>query len=511
MKKIILILLILLFIVGTTKAQKETYWWYFGEYAGLNFLNTQTVNTQYGAISGLPTYARGPINTYEGCFTISDKEGNFIFASDGMTVYNKNMQIMANGTGLLGDPSSTQSGIAIPKPGSKTEYYLVTVPAINTANRASGLRYSIVDLSLNGGLGAVTSKNLQLSISPLSEDKVAENLAVVGHANGIDYWMLSRIETKIYVWQITKDGFSTPKTYEVGVRINGQGNLRMTTDGTKFAHVDHHHIVNNVAPVGEGNLTYADFNPDTGIVSNIKVYTTGIRNIYGVEFSPNGEYLYITAVNVDKILQPNGLRSLFVKHVSNLNPPYTPSPHINNHSFNIERGPGGRIFGISGVQTDYSGDQVGTRSLYCILNPDEGGSQFIEIPNFFPSNAAPKLGLPPFITSFFTAGDLEMDPPSVCINQPQEFSMYLNTGTGINSITKLEWDFGDGTAKEIETDMTKLEYTKTHTYTILGTFTFTLTPYRADGTILTDKIQKHDIVVGSCMIPVNHNITNGDY
>ncbi|MBK5721450.1 PKD domain-containing protein [Dysgonomonas sp. Marseille-P4677] len=485
MRKIIFTISILLLISCSVYAQKETYWWFFGRNAGLNFKDTQTVNTQYGAISGIPSFARGPINTYEGCFTISDKDGNFLFASDGMTVYNKNMDVMANGTGLHGNLSSTQSGIVIPIPNTPGKYYLLAVPAFN--NSAAGLTYSVVDLSLNGGLGAVIQKNVKLSLAPLTDSKVAENLAVVGHANGSDFWLASRIATKFYVWHVTQHGFSAPSTYEVGPSIRGQGTLRISSDGTKLVHVDHYNWATNVK-----NLTYADFNTDTGEIRNIRNYETGIRNIYGVEFSPNGKYLYITTANGAE----TELRGLFIKPTDNLNAPYTSI--MNVKSFNVQLGAGGRIYGI----------QSGNTSLWCILNPDEGGSQMVEIKNFFPTNALPELGLPPFVTSFFIPGELILDPPSVCRNVPKPFSIRINTGSGINSVTKIEWDFGDGSPKIIETDMNKQEYVQSHIYKNAGAYTFTLTPYRSDGSPLSDKIIKKEIIVGNCAIPVNHNIIN---
>ena len=57
---------------------KEGNIWYFGEYAGLDFN------------SGSPVaLTNGQLNTNEGCATISDNNGNLLFYTDGMTVYNK--------------------------------------------------------------------------------------------------------------------------------------------------------------------------------------------------------------------------------------------------------------------------------------------------------------------------------------------------------------------------------------------------------------------------------------
>src|SRR5437764_1215512 len=114
MKKI---LLIYLFLICTASfAQKEANNWYFGRNAGVTFNGGAPV-----------AVTNGQLNTLEGCASISDANGNLLFYTDGIKVWNKNHVVMTNGTGLRGDPSSTQSGIIVPKPGSSTIYYIFTV------------------------------------------------------------------------------------------------------------------------------------------------------------------------------------------------------------------------------------------------------------------------------------------------------------------------------------------------------------------------------------------------
>jgi len=104
MKKTYLALIISFFITHSIFSQYETSHWFFGYNAGLNFQ------------SGSPVVEPGgQIQTEEGCSSISDVCGNLLFYTNGVTVYNKNHQVMQNGTGLKGDDSSTQSGIIVPK------------------------------------------------------------------------------------------------------------------------------------------------------------------------------------------------------------------------------------------------------------------------------------------------------------------------------------------------------------------------------------------------------------
>ena len=113
MKKIFLLLI--LFLANLIYPQGEANNWYFGEYAGLSF-NSGVATPLYD----------GQLDTGEGCATISSPTGQLLFYTDGSTVYDRNHQIMPNGTGLLGDTSSTQSAIIVPNPSNPNIYYIFT-------------------------------------------------------------------------------------------------------------------------------------------------------------------------------------------------------------------------------------------------------------------------------------------------------------------------------------------------------------------------------------------------
>jgi urease alpha subunit len=102
--------------ISSLFAQKEANIWYFGANAGLDFN------------SGTPVaLLDGALDTIEGCATISDTDGNLLFYTDGITVFNKNHTIMLNGMGLNGDTSTTQSALIVPKPNDENTYYIFTV------------------------------------------------------------------------------------------------------------------------------------------------------------------------------------------------------------------------------------------------------------------------------------------------------------------------------------------------------------------------------------------------
>ena len=100
-------------------AQNEANIWYFGQYAGMDFN------------SGTPVaLLDGAMNQSEGCATISDSNGDLLFYTDGTTIWKQNHTVMPNGTGLMCDPSASQSGIIVPKPDTPDIYYVFTAQKI---------------------------------------------------------------------------------------------------------------------------------------------------------------------------------------------------------------------------------------------------------------------------------------------------------------------------------------------------------------------------------------------
>src|SRR5256885_14257908 len=98
-------------------AQKEANIWYFGNYGGVDFNSGSPVVLTNSAMSA-----------FEGCTSIANHNGQLLFYTDGMSVWNKNHQIMYNGMGLDGNSSSTQSGVIVPQPGAGNGniYYIFT-------------------------------------------------------------------------------------------------------------------------------------------------------------------------------------------------------------------------------------------------------------------------------------------------------------------------------------------------------------------------------------------------
>jgi len=195
-------------------SQGETNHWYFGWDSGIDFN------------SGNPVAVVGTIKTNEGGASISDANGNLLFYTNGLVVKDRNHNQMPNGFGLMGHSSASQSALIVRKPGSCTNYYIFTTSII-----IGSLRYSEVDMSMNGGDGDIiaASKNILLM------GGITEQLAGTMHSNGTDIWVITRTanNNNIYAYLVTSAGVAAPVMSSAGMAPSSSslGYLKASRDG----------------------------------------------------------------------------------------------------------------------------------------------------------------------------------------------------------------------------------------------------------------------------------------
>ncbi|MFN8287669.1 MAG: gliding motility-associated C-terminal domain-containing protein [Chitinophagales bacterium] len=260
-------------VVFNLNAQFEYSKWYFGNQAGIDFT------------SGTPTVVtNSAMNALDNPASVADSAGNLLFYCDGTQVWNRNHQLMPNGSGLFGHLSGGHAATAIRQPGSYNIYYLVTMTAFGWPN---GLRYSVIDMSLDGGLGDIVSGQKNIAL----KDPASEQVIPVMHANGKDVWLITHewSSTNFNTYLITCQGLqTTPVVSNVGQLRGGNGDnalgqINVSTDGRHVA----------TACYGSSNFELFDFDNSTGTLSNailIPNYTAA----WGLEFSPDGSKLYLT-------------------------------------------------------------------------------------------------------------------------------------------------------------------------------------------------------------------------
>lgn len=283
-KTAILLFIFLGFTSFRLSSQNQNNQWRFGLNGAVDFNTTP------------PTSPAGTaLQTPEGSASIADRStGELLFYTDGLTVWNANNQPMPNGTGLLGGTSlllsSTSAAVIIPKPLSPDLYYIATIDEQSSGN---GVRYSVVDMSLNGGLGDIlpAEKNVLLF------NTTSEKLHVVPTADSCGYWLLTHNNpgNTFAAFKITENGIeTTPVLSSVGgTQGNGAGHVKANSQWNKLA----------MGNLFDATVELFDFNNETGVVSNPLIWDYNFPNslIYGVEFSPDGTKLYVS--NIERIIQ----------------------------------------------------------------------------------------------------------------------------------------------------------------------------------------------------------------
>ena len=278
--------IVILFLLTTSiKAQYCEKYWAFGDSAGLIFQD------------GYTDYFVSGVSAYEASASISDSTGNLLFYTNGENVWNKNHEIMPNGAGLeigLVDDdygsSITQGVIIVPFPNSSELYYIFQLQDYNDP----GIKYSVVDMSLDGSFGDITEKNIKI----YNKD-VTEKLQVIKHGNGRDWWVISHAEpdlaitddsTFIFIkFLITPTGLEGPFEQVYGpldkIPYNGWGEMCFNEMGSKLIYTR------------SNMLDIYDFDRCDGTFYNYtEVMVQESTSIYGAAFSSDGSKIYVTSV-----------------------------------------------------------------------------------------------------------------------------------------------------------------------------------------------------------------------
>lgn len=350
--------------------------WYFGNNAGIDF-------------NPLPEDPAKPIsnpvmNAPEGTATISDRNGQVIFFTDGDKVWNRTNVEIASGIG--GDPNSAQAALIMPVPGDETLYYIFTTKEVYGTGTFE-LRYSLFDLKLNGGTGGIVEQNVLLF------SKSTER--ITGNAN----WLIAHEygNNSFRAYRISQLGISNPVVSSIGsdhsysAAENGQGYMKLGSQD-RLAVVLSTPGVSNVVEI-------FDFADSTGTVTNFR--TANLNNAtgqaYGVEFSPGGNKLYTTLQNGNG----PGTSQIVEFAFDSLSIPRLKTPPINVPGEKlgaIQMGPDGQLYvAVDGKQFLGTIQVVEDTTLVSGFTPNGFGllgatNSNLGLPNFIQTIADPLQG-----------------------------------------------------------------------------------------------------------------------
>ena len=453
MKHIVLNILLLFALITNAQDIKRTAIWYFGENAGIDFNTTP------------PTaLTDGQVNTIEGCASICDTNGNLLFYTDGRTVWNKYHDTMPNGLGLMGNESSTQAALIVPKPETDSIYYIFTTSPDFAVNE--------VNIYANAGKGEVVIKN-KLLVSSVGEKQTATK-----HANGIDYWVVTHgaYNDEYYAFLVTKYGVvECPVISKIGtdfslIDLSGAGAIKINASATMLV----------AALYTLRKIEIFNFNNGTGGLSNsLELIVSGLP--FGVEYSTQENYLYI--VERDKNLTQYDLTSFKEADISNSKKIIFNFPPIS--AYKLQLGLDGRIYVAN----------AGKQQIGVINKPNLSDTLCDFKINGF--DLAPKkslFGLPDFVSSFFYQPSIDFSYTHDCSTNTLAFKGYDT----INATT-YKWYFTKGSKRDSST-------LKNPTYTFPDTGKYTIT-FIASNTNRADTVTKEIFIYPKYTLNLGNDTT----
>lgn len=301
--RILYCILFSLFWVATiAQTQTENSIWYFGN-SGIDFNGTPPTQLTDG---------KGFSNS-----SITDNKGNLVIYTDGKTVWNKNHNIIQNGTdiGVYSDFSYNQrfrpaKTIIVRQPQSDRYFYIFTadyaknyytsprtpfIPIeLNTDRENEGVHFSIVDMEADSGRGAVVQKNVLLFKGSTGK------LAAAQINNSDNFWVVSLQElndsTLLHAYSLTEKGLNIVSVItDVDMEWVSGGQIQFSFGATKLAISEQRQDYNK--HFGDGQFCLFDFDTKTGKALNKKIISAkdskaDFNKTFGLEFSPDGRFIY---------------------------------------------------------------------------------------------------------------------------------------------------------------------------------------------------------------------------
>jgi len=339
LRSLLLFLLPLFISFDAASQSNTTIHWYFGSSPqGLRFSRSDKSASLVDNLA--------PMGTGGGAVASSSVNGDLLFYSDGVNIYDVSNQQMPNGSGLGGNPAGNQ-GVAVAKiPGQDNQYYVF----VNSASEATpgSVSYRIVDMSLAGNavfpspipLGAVTSAtnaplpglaNTAESMTIIPQEGT-ENFFLITHDNGTNTYTVTLF---------TDAGPQTPVTYNVGV---------ITQPGNFSYHAGTHRIA--VSPQESNrNVEILNFNPVTGALTfNQDVPNSAVANavnpaVYDTEWSFSGNYLYISTYGqAGPPLASGNVMQYDLANPTLTMPSILPQPNTIYQSYGLQMAPDSSIY-----------------------------------------------------------------------------------------------------------------------------------------------------------------------
>ncbi|MBE7510748.1 MAG: PD40 domain-containing protein [Bacteroidia bacterium] len=288
-------------------AQGKTHNFLIGYGAVLDSFTTSSYGRllfNYNSVSAIGENRKMPFRITQA--NISDENGNLLMVSNGCWIADATGDTMVNGSGL--NPNSftndycviaprglplSHGNIFLPYPSHPNKYILFHQTGdynASVAGVSTELYYSEIDLLLNNGLGAVTTKNQNIL-----NDNLVWGLAACKHANGRDWWIiaLKDASTLIHKFLLDSSGINYMGAQNLGFPAPFTGNATQTLfspDGNKFAYTSGR---GGGVSTAFHDVRLFNFDRCSGNFTGLEYIAINDSSTgFSLAFSPDSKYLY---------------------------------------------------------------------------------------------------------------------------------------------------------------------------------------------------------------------------
>lgn len=377
---------------------------------------------------------------------------------------------MQNGSGLTSNPSNTQAAVIVPYPGHANLYYIFTPVPYN---------YSIVDMTLDNGNGAIIADKKNILLQTQSSEKISAVYA----ANQKDIWLVTCASGEKYfnAYLITENGISHQPVRSdfsnMGLsNFSGYfGYMKISPDGKRLVTADF-----------SSQFHLFDFDTRTGVVSNLRRIVPPINlggyGSYGIEFSPDGKLLYVADHRGSHSVNQFDISSGNITEIQNSQ--VVLSTNANVALGALQLGPDGKMY-LGRENSPYLGviNFPNVKGAGCNLVPD----------GVFLGGKVSQLGLPGFISSILVNNDISWK--GECMGAPTSFTLDRN----LSAVDSVYWNFGD----TLSANNTGTGNIVNHTYKSPGSYTVkAIVVYDTSGIALYDTVYTKVIIKSPVVNPV---------
>ncbi len=366
---------------------------------------------------------------------------------------------MPHGSGLLGGSQMImQTNFSVRQLNDDSSYYYFTVGSMSPMMYTDGLRYSIINMRLDGGSGDIDTTRKNVVVPGATDASGA--LTGIRHHNNKDVWIVVRkwniSGNQLYAsYLITTSGLNTTPVYSNSnyhLPFSNSGNeiesIKISPDGTKMI------------CIYDTSFEFCSFNSSTGSITPLfnsslpTINNSGLHSPTDAEFSKNSKLLYISGA----FWEGTGLTYIFQFDATQTDSlSFLQSGvilgYIYQSSSGLQRGPDDKIYGT----------KPNKDSLTVIQYPNIAGvgCQFVQ--NFVSLQGRASLyNLPQYLEKY----KAYIHHSSLCQNDSVHFS-----GDIWPLPDSTHWDFGDpGSGMNNNSTLNA----PSHVYSNVGNYTVTL-------------------------------------